>query len=347
MLLFVAAFALSMGNVMAQQKSDSTFLKVRYESFTPYFDKVEPMFEDFVDRNSLALIKKTKDFWEIECEVDITAEKYQQLRSMMVEWKCQDISLKEVTVYVSEEKQALLDKIMDWKSAIRERELVLDTLKDSYKRDRLVNSNKDDRERIRISENNIKNLEASIGKISLTVILKREMTTPKNGRRVKFVNMPGFEYSIFRPENPKPGLAADSYNGYNIKYVFTQGKSHVTVGVFKADNVADSSSCYKDIFNFSYGQDFYSRHMGRGGRRFLNVYSGYNIGFQVYTSEKKTAYTSEKKTLKTIYLSPSVGCEIYKNNFMLWDFKVNYVLPFSHNYDLRGLQFATSLNFSL
>lgn len=72
---------------------------------------------------------------------------------------------------------------------------------------------------------------------------------------------------------------------------------------------------------------------------FLNVYSGYNIGF--------SAYTSEDKTLKTLYISPSVGCEIFKNNFVLWDFKVNYVLPFSHNYELRGLQFATSLNLSL
>ena len=42
--------------------------------------------------------------------------------------------------------------------------------------------------------------------------------------------MPGFEYSVFMPENPKAGISATCYNGYMLKYLFTRGKSYVTVG---------------------------------------------------------------------------------------------------------------------
>ena len=52
--------------------------------------------------------------------------------------------------------------------------------------------------------------------------------------------MPGFEYSVFMPENPKAGISATCYNGYMLKYFFTRGKSYVTVGAFKAVDVPSS-----------------------------------------------------------------------------------------------------------
>ncbi|MCQ2250230.1 MAG: hypothetical protein MJZ66_03875 [Bacteroidales bacterium] len=337
-MLIVAVSATAMG--AKAQQTDSTFVTANLESFTPYFDKISPMFESFLDENVIRQERKTKSFWEVSCKLTMTQAQFAELKAKMDEWKCQTILQNEMIVYVNKEKAVKIESNRDLQASIDDRNAILDTLKDARERARLKSDNADGYATIRSNNKKIADLEEQIGTVSLSVVLKREMTTPKNGRRVKFVNMPGFEYSYLNIENPKAGLSAESYTGYNIKYVFTQGKSHVTVGVFKAnDFVKTDSSTYSDIFNFSYGQDFYSRHMGRGGRKFLNVYSGYNVGFM--------AYTSEEKTLKNLYISPSVGCEIFKNNFMLWDFKVNYVLPFSNNFNLRGLQFATSLNFSL
>lgn len=85
---------------------------------------------------------------------------------------------------------------------------------------------------------------------------------------------------------------------------------------------------YDDIFNFSYGQDFYSKHLGYGIRKFMNLYSGYNIGF--------LAYNAESRSLKNFYVSPTIGIELFKNNYILIDTKVSYMLPISKNYNLRG-----------
>ncbi|MBQ6668413.1 MAG: hypothetical protein IJM65_09905 [Bacteroidales bacterium] len=48
---------------------------------------------------------------------------------------------------------------------------------------------------------------------------------------------------------------------------------------------------------------------------------------------------------RIFYVSPAIGIELFKNNFMLFDTKVNYILPFVKNLNMRGLQFAASLNF--
>ena len=46
-----------------------------------------------------------------------------------------------------------------------------------------------------------------------------------------------------------------------------------------------SSKFENELFMFSFGQDFYSRHLGRGTRKFLNLYTGYQIGDIIATSQ--------------------------------------------------------------
>ena len=66
--------------------------------------------------------------------------------------------------------------------------------------------------------------------------------------------MPGFEYSIFMPDNLKAGISAKLYNGYMFKYVYTEGKNFVTAGVIKAADVPpNDTQMYSDIFNLSFG----------------------------------------------------------------------------------------------
>ncbi len=212
------------------------------------------------------------------------------------------------------------------------------TVDDEIRLERFQSMNDEDEQKIREYENEIQELDKKITTVWLDVALMRELTTPNQNQKIKFVNMPGFEYSVFTPENAKAGISADYYNGYMLKYLFTKGKSYITLGAFKAVNVPQNDTLmYSDIFNFSFGQDFYSRHLGRGGRKFLNLYSGYHVGFM--------ACTGEKSSLNTVYVSPAVGLELYKNNFMLLDTKMTYILPFTENLNMRGLQFAASLNF--
>ncbi|MBR4625616.1 MAG: hypothetical protein IKO56_08805, partial [Alphaproteobacteria bacterium] len=197
----------------------------------------------------------------------------------------------------------------------------------------------EDEDNIREYQNEIRELESKNGTVVLDIKLMRELTTPSASMKIRFVNMPGFEFSVFMPENPQEGISAEYYNGYMLKYLFTRGKSYITIGAFKASEIPPNDSLmYSDIFNFSFGQDFYSRHLGRGGRKFLNLYSGYNIGLLTYKGKTSSH--------RNIYISPAIGIELFKNNFMLFDTKMTYILPFSeNNLNLRGLQFAAALNF--
>lgn len=334
----LAAFLLLSANSQAQTYSDSTFVDADMISFTPVFDRVGPELEQFLEQNSIRMEQKTKDFYEIKCTVSLTTGQFSELKKKLKEWKCQTLYLKETTRYVSKETAPKRTSIRKLENKIAEHKQILDTARNKDTRISLLRDIDNDYEDKQEYEAKIKELESKIGSVTLEVTLKREMTTPNSRRRIRYVNMPGFEYSILRPENHKDGITAESYSGYNLKYVFTQGKSHITIGVFKAMDVErDDTLTYSDIFNLSFGQDFYSRHLGRGSRKFLNLYSGYNIGF--------LSYNAESRNLRNFYVSPTVGIELFKNSFMLLDTKATYLLPFSHNYDLRGFQFAASLNF--
>jgi hypothetical protein len=93
---------------------------------------------------------------------------------------------------------------------------------------------------------------------------------------------------------------------------------------------------FSELFAYSFGQDFYSRHLGRGSRKFLNLYSGYSVGGMVATGR-----TSKKDIF---YIAPSIGLEIYKNKYLLIDSKVNYFIPFMYNKEMRGLSANISLS---
>lgn len=172
---------------------------------------------------------------------------------------------------------------------------------------------------------------------SVKVDINDEVTSPEN-TRISFVNMPGFEYSYLNIESPKPGISAASYNGYFLKYLFTKGKSYATFGAYTNRNIKDEdSSTISEMFLIGFGQDFYSRHLGRGSRKFFNLYSGYTIG---------GAMTSSKSTnSSTVYLTPIVGIELFKNKFLLIDNNVKYFIPFGEIKNLRGVSYNVSINF--
>jgi hypothetical protein len=173
----------------------------------------------------------------------------------------------------------------------------------------------------------------------VSLSLNEEDTTPTSSR-VTFVNMPGFEYSYLNIESPSPEITAKSYQGYFVKYLFTRGKSFAQTGAYKrlTDARRDTSSNqFSEMFIIAFGQDFYTRHLGRGERKFLNLYSGYTIGNIIASSEAR------KRNI--FYLSPCIGLELFKNKYILLDTKVNYFIPFTYNRNMRGVSYSASFNF--
>ena len=172
---------------------------------------------------------------------------------------------------------------------------------------------------------------------TVDITIEEEMTMPENSK-VTFVNMPGLEYSYLKIENPVDTITASAYQGYFIKYLFTRGKSYAGVGAYKSiETQPGDSTFFSELFVMNFGQDFYSRHLGRGENKFGNLYSGYTIGYM--------AASNDVKKEDIFYLSPSIGIELFKNKYFLWDTKVNYFIPFSYNRNMRGIGFNTSLNF--
>jgi len=180
-------------------------------------------------------------------------------------------------------------------------------------------------------------LQSNADTYSASLSLHDEVTSPQN-TGVSFVNMPGFEYSFLDIETPLEGISADYYHGYSLKYLFTKGKSYANIGIYKNDKIGNSDSiAFSELFILGFGQDFYSRHFGRGSRKFLNLYSGYNVGCMFATSTVNTEYLP--------YLAPSVGVEIFKNKYILIDTKVSYIVPVLNSRNMRGISYGAAFNF--
>lgn len=170
--------------------------------------------------------------------------------------------------------------------------------------------------------------------------LHDEITTPENSR-ISFVNMPGFEYNYLFIENPKVGLSASLYQGIGVKYMFTRGKSYFNLGVYKAvNNNKTDSTLIRDMFNIQFGQDFYPKHFGRGKRKFLNLYTGYQAGGFIATRNNDISNGF------TPLVNLIIGVELFKSKHILIDNKASYFLPLSDlNRNLRGINYGVSLNF--
>lgn len=177
---------------------------------------------------------------------------------------------------------------------------------------------------------------------TVTIDLYEDIGTPQsssNMDKVQFVNMPGIGVTRLSIENPTPKISNSTYMGYEIKYLFTRGKSYAVIGGMKAQNIPQhaSDSLYTDLFMYGFGQDFYPKHLGKGRRKFLNLYSGYRLG--------GAFATSKSHSVNLFYLTPHMGLELIKTKYILLDIDGGYFVPFYENYNLRGFQLNASFNF--
>src|SRR5581483_651754 len=73
--------------------------------------------------------------------------------------------------------------------------------------------------------------------------------------RVMFINEPGVEYSYLFIENPLRGISAPAYSGLQLKYLFTRGKSYVTLGALNAVNRSkEDTLSFSNFYNIAFGQ---------------------------------------------------------------------------------------------
>ncbi len=191
-------------------------------------------------------------------------------------------------------------------------------------------------------EININQLEQNANDKMCNVIftINDEMSTP-NYSGVSFVNMPGIEYGYLHIENPKAGLSAKAYHGATIKYMFTRGKSYFNLGAYTSlKNNRTDSTLINELFLVQFGQDFYPRNFGRGKRKFLNLYTGYQLGCFITNQNNG----SNSKVIPNANLS--FGVELIKTKHILVDNKVSYFLPLDEwNRNLRGVLYHASFNF--
>ncbi|RPD47771.1 hypothetical protein DNI29_10020 [Hymenobacter sediminis] len=179
------------------------------------------------------------------------------------------------------------------------------------------------------------------GQAYVTLRLFDEISFPTGNRRVSFVNMPGVEVGYLRLDNPKLGLTSPAYRGYAIKYLFTRGKSYFNLGVYKPTTTNKSDSAFvNELFVINFGQDFYPRNFGRGRRRYLNLYTSYQVGGFILNRNDD----QENDFIPNLNLG--LGVELIKTRHILLDTKASYFVPLnSRSRDLRGVLGQASFNF--
>ena len=193
-------------------------------------------------------------------------------------------------------------------------------------------------ERIFQKEQTLLKYKVAYNTFTVDIEIKDE-TFSQSSSRVAFVNMPGVEYSFLQIESPLTGLSTEFYQGYFLKYLFTKGKSYVNIGAYKAfEGSTVDSSYFSEMFLMSFGQDFYSRYLGRGSKKSLNLYSSYSVGGMLASGITSKEYLG--------YIAPAIGIEFFKNKYVLFDTKVSYFVPLTdYNRNIRGISVSASLNF--
>ena len=185
-------------------------------------------------------------------------------------------------------------------------------------------------------QNQIAALKLNKDKCYISLLVSEEDMV---GDAVVYVNMPGFEYGVLFTDNAMNGLSAPQYQMYSLKFLFTRGKSYFSLSIFKAMNYdREDLSLYTEYFMFNFGQDFYTRHLGRGKRRYFNPYISYQVGCFLASSK-------ELDNKFRFNVNVALGVELIKSRNFILDSKISYFMPIHKtNVNTRGIQVGIAAN---
>jgi hypothetical protein len=172
----------------------------------------------------------------------------------------------------------------------------------------------------------------NLNRISLSVSEEKDPTKEYNGN---WINMPGVEGSSLWIEQPNSGETASQMIGISLKYLFNSKKTYGFAGLYRS---LDQNVSTDELYVVGFGQDFYSKRLGKGQRKFFNLYTSLNTGVYIATGENQNS--------ASWFINPYLGVEIFKNKYFLIDNKVGYFLPYRDNRHMRGLLYNFSINFA-
>jgi hypothetical protein len=314
-------------------------------------------FEKLIQSQNFKLLEKTANLYQTHYTFHVESSKSFYLDSILSSYGYITVSSMNKN-NIDEKRKNLQGQIESQQQNIENAQFTLqqnaqDTMRST---ERISNSNMQLQNNIRRFEQKIKEYERNIEELNqvkelmlVNIYIKDEISTPNgNNQNITWVNMPGVSYSYLMIENPKVGLTHEAYAGMNLKYLFTRGKSYIELGVLKPISpyseiqLQDSAltSTKNDFFLVQFGQDFYTRHFGRGRRKYLNLYSGYTVGALI---PNRYDDMPQKASLVS---SLNIGLELFKSKHVLIDTKAAYFLPINNeNRNTRGIMLTGAFNF--
>jgi hypothetical protein len=246
-------------------------------------------------------------------------------------------------------------KIKNLQNQIEDYQIQINRIRERSRRDSTAQQRNSTETSINYNEDKIKEANRKLSqikenetKVFVSINLNDELSVPSGNSKITWAKMPGVAYNYLMVENPKVGTSDKSYAGMNLKYIFTKGKSFFQIGVLKSQNLSDvqqydsllSPNTINEFFTVEFGQDFYTKHFGRGNRKFLNLYSGYTIGGMIPNKR------NDDNLGFIPVLNLSIGVEIIKTKHILLDARGSYFLPLDGiNRNTRGILLGTSFNF--
>ena len=322
-------------NELVVSQKDSLFT-ISYSANIRVFDilKSQIKIEKYIADKKIVPLNFLKTKTKLEIEFNTNKQGYIELKSKIKDWGYLVYHKENTKNYIEAVKSLNLEKASLEKEK-KQYENLSKITNDSNSRffeysEKIIKLNKD----IDEIDYKIKKLYKKHKVFNVAVSIKEETNTTYNSSN--WVNMPGLEYSFLKTENPLNNSTPEQMMGYNLKYLFHTGKSYAILGLYKANNT--DSTTIDDMYVFGFGQDFYSRHFGRGENKFLNLYVSFNAGVYINSNKERTLDASW-------YVNPFFGLELLKTKHILIDSKIGYFMPFATNKIQRGLLTNISFNF--
>lgn len=184
-------------------------------------------------------------------------------------------------------------------------------------------------------ENELKRLETVHKFYYIQILFEKEKVIGQSYSD-SWINMPGFEFSYLKTEQPNKNVTPDYMIGYSLKYMMNYKKTYALLSLYKSP-VAETKVSVNELYMVGFGQDFYSKRLGRGQRKFFNLYTSFNTGVYIASSEltKNVSW----------FVNPFIGLEIFKTKNIILDNKLGYFLPYKDNRYQRGALYSLSFNF--
>ncbi len=249
----------------------------------------------------------------------------------------------------------LKNTIKSLQNQIEDQQILIDRIKLKALKDSTFNQKNNSETQIHYHQDKIKeanrtlnSIQENENRIYINLDLRDEQSVPTGDSKIAWAKMPGLAYNYLSIENPKIGISDKAYSGINLKYIFTKGKSFFQIGVLKSQNLSQSDSTsltlapqtFNEFFTVEFGQDFYTKHFGRGNRKFFNLYSGYTIGGMIPNKR------NDESMGFVPLLNLSMGVELIKTKHILLDTRASYFLPLDGiNRNTRGILMGASFNF--